>query len=547
MENRPPAAPASARNAVAGNVAAARPAGRRRWWLWLLVALAALILAAPYLFNIKPIRNAALRLALVGQDVSVDVERASLGWFSPVSLDEIHVRGHDEEAAVTINSVRGDQSLLNLLLSPGTLGKFVVMQPQVRLALSDPDAGLIGLLRKRPEDEQDKDQEAPEEPEEDEPRRPVALKGAVEVREARLLVSGGASGQEWRLGDVNAAAELQLPEGAAGSTLVVTPGAPLDQVELSPGVCNDLLKFVAPILAEVAQADGKFSLYVDECSLPLGELQRLRVRGKLVIHAAEIGPGALIKRVAEVLGVEHLATAPTDTSVEFSVIGQQVMHEALEFRLGKLRVLTRGTVGFDQSLNLQIEVPMPAHLLKEGPLREALADQLLVLPVRGTLKKPEIDAKALGQSGVQVLKSALQALFPNTEETADATPTGAAAAVAGDGGEGSEGELDEDDVTRRLVEQGVEVGADLLELLRKHRAERQAEREASGTPSLWQERRARRQEFAETSAADKPAAAADGVEAPEPKVEDKPAAPRPRLRDRFRRPRRDVADDKASP
>ncbi len=512
------------------------PRRRRRWWLWLPIGLLGLAAVLPYLLNIGPIRRGILRVALVGQGVSVDVERAALGWFSPIDLGPIHVRKADAEAAVTIEAVHGDQALWRHLLAPGTLGHFLVAQPLVRLELADPEAGLIGLLRKEPTNENEENK--PEEDSPDGPRRPLALVGSLEVQQGRLLVSGGASGREWSLGDLSVQVQLQRAADAPGSTLVVEPGTPLDHVELSPEVCNDLLKFVAPHLADVAQADGSFSLYVHECMVPLAELRRMRVRGKLVIHAAEIGPGALIRTVAEAIGVEHLATAPSDTSVEFSVIGEQVLHEALQFQLGKLRVLTRGTVGFDQSLDLQIEVPMPAHLLKEGPLRTALTDQALVLPVRGTLKKPQVDAKALGQSGVQVLKTTLQAFFPKDQAVAQGdVPAGSPAPMP----EENSASLDDETVERRLVEQGIEVGEELLESLRKHRAERQAEREAAGTPTLWEQWRSRRQANAEAAAQVQDAQSPQEFqeqERREPATDETPRPPRPRLRDRFQRPAR---------
>lgn len=520
---------------------------RRRWWLW-AAAVPLLILAAPYMFRIGPVRRGVLGAALAGQDLSVEIDQAPLGWFAPLAVKGVEVGRGDGEAAVSVTGVLGDKPLWRYLWSPRSLGHFDVNSPEVRLTLADPDAGLIGLLKKKP-GAKEEPVEAEEVPEEPEQLEPLELLGSLAIERGRLVVSGGTSGKEWSVGQLSLTAEMRKVAGFQGTVFSLTPGTPLDHVELSPGVCNDLLKFVAPHLANVARADGAFTLRVDECWIPLAELRRLRVRGQLVIHHASIGPGTLIRELAEKLGIEHLATAPTDTSIEFSVIGAEVLHEALEFQLGKLRVLTRGSVGFDQSLDLQIEVPMPAHLLKEGPLRAALADQSLILPVRGTLKKPEIDARALGQSGVQTLKATLRALLPKPEETAAAEPDAPGAGPA-------EATLDDEAVEERLLAEGLEAGEALLESLRKHRQER----EAAGTPTLWEQWRERRR-----GGTDAPSANAPRAEAPSARALSEPEAPdvtapadeaaereakpdepqRPRLRDRLRRPGRRPLRDEA--
>jgi hypothetical protein len=71
-----------------------------------------------------------------------------------------------------------------------------------------------------------------------------------------------------------------------------------------------------------------------------------------------------------------------------------VYHENLAFGLPDVRddvvIRTSGWVGLDQSLDLEMEVPLPVDLLRQGPVLSALSKQTLTLKVGGTLQAPKL-------------------------------------------------------------------------------------------------------------------------------------------------------------
>src|SRR5690606_28946015 len=65
----------------------------------------------------------------------------------------------------------------------------------------------------------------------------------------------------------------------------------LDRAELTPELCDDLLKYIVPSFAGVARADGHISLRADEYFWPIGKPNDARVSGQMVLHAVNMAPG----------------------------------------------------------------------------------------------------------------------------------------------------------------------------------------------------------------------------------------------------------------
>ena len=85
----------------------------------------------------------------------------------------------------------------------------------------------------------------------------------------------------------------------------------------------------------------------------------------------------------------------------------------MAFQVGQLTVYSRGSVGLDQTLALELEVPLPEQWTTGGPLRENLRGQSVRIPVRGTLTRPQIDDRAVVSLSEQLLRGALQGTINN--------------------------------------------------------------------------------------------------------------------------------------
>ena len=202
-------------------------------------------------------------------------------------------------------------------------------------------------------------------------------------------------------------------------------GQVLQNVELQPQICEEWLKYVAPVFAGATQLQGSFSLYMDEGSLPLSDPRLTTAAGKLRIHTAEVAPGPLsqqyvvwAKQIEAVVGGKRLPTrhdaADTvwlrlrDQQVDFAVHQGRVFHRGLEFQSGNVVIRTRGSVGLDETLDLVAEVPFQEAWVSENALLANLRSQPLEIRIAGTFRQPQIDAGSINRLASRLLQDAAQ-------------------------------------------------------------------------------------------------------------------------------------------
>lgn len=210
----------------------------------------------------------------------------------------------------------------------------------------------------------------------------------------------------------------------AAEQLVLRPGPLVTNVEISPEVSEKMLKYVAPILAGATRTEGEFSVDLTQAEVPFGKPNQVRVQGQLMTHRLSVSPGPMMNQlIALVKQVESLserkqflqaAVQPRNKSfltmveqqVDFQVAEGRVYHRNLEFLIDDAPVRSYGSVGFDQTLSLMIEVPIQDKWIEREPALRGFAGQSLRLPIYGTFQKPRIDERAVADLTKQLLQGA---------------------------------------------------------------------------------------------------------------------------------------------
>ncbi len=222
-------------------------------------------------------------------------------------------------------------------------------------------------------------------------------------------------------------AQPQIDLRGAAPLLTLPPGVLLDQVQISPEMCRSWLKYIAPLVANSTRAQGTFSMQVDRLQVPLGHPERSDVAGALVVQQAAIGPGPLAQTIISLVDrltaiaerrVPRLAELSGDTwlqmpaqVVAFEVQEGRVLHRELRMQIKDVSVITRGWVAVDQSMELTLEIPIPAKWVDNNRLLAGLRGKTLTVPVRGTLAKPEIDERILTELSKSLLGNAAEKLL----------------------------------------------------------------------------------------------------------------------------------------
>ncbi len=211
-------------------------------------------------------------------------------------------------------------------------------------------------------------------------------------------------------GRVHLAPQFSFQPGA--TVLTLPAGRIVDQVRLSPELCRDSLKYVTPLLADATQIDGRFSLDLTEAAWPIGNVAAGRTTGSLEIYQAQLIPGGtttkLLAIVEQVRSIVQQRTSsnpvanrvqlqlPAQT-VQFRQANGRVMHDRLILRTPDVEIQTRGSVGFDESLDLVASIPISESWISDEKVRQALGGQTIQVPIRGTLQQPQIDPGVLGE------------------------------------------------------------------------------------------------------------------------------------------------------
>ena len=209
--------------------------------------------------------------------------------------------------------------------------------------------------------------------------------------------------------------------------LQLAEGSGAENVRITKDMCQRWLKYVAPLVADATAAEGTFSVRLEGASVPLDTPQSADIKGKLIVHKAQIGPGPLaqelllvanqIRALAEEQPLGAIGSASgtwlelPDQEIDFRLVDNRVHHHGLEMRVKDVVIRTRGSVGIDQSLSMVAEIPIRDEWLTSSRYLASLKGQSLRIPIQGTLSRPRLERSALEQMTRQTLTNAASQLI----------------------------------------------------------------------------------------------------------------------------------------
>ncbi|RCS41469.1 hypothetical protein DTL42_23225 [Bremerella cremea] len=372
--------------------------------------LVILLVAAPTIMAYGPIRDFLLHQLFNGQEVTVAVDSVSVGWFQSTKIEHLQVAQRENKFDVDVAVITNDLSLFQLISQPRQLGNLVIERPAIVLQLPSETSD---LFNRGPEAA----------PSIDEAQLQAALSRTIDVSvfDASVEVRKPGQGEPWGFQKIAFLAQLRPGQTEAeGPSLLVPEATLMEHQQLTQAMCDDLLKFVAPVVTGVTKVDGDVSLSLKEIRVPLADRQNSVGKGTLSIHEVNLTGSPLVQKITDFLGVGASVEVFTDCNIEFELVDRRIYHEGLDFGVGNLRVRTHGFVGLDKSLDLIAEIPIPlaetGELLtgdKPNPLLAALRGKTIQIPIVGTLDNPQIDGQRLGNSLLSTAESTLRDLLQN--------------------------------------------------------------------------------------------------------------------------------------
>ncbi len=236
----------------------------------------------------------------------------------------------------------------------------------------------------------------------------------LQIQQTELPVSGGT---------IRLAPRLQL---RSPLRMTLSSGRVIDQVSITPQMCRGWLKFVAPLLADVTQAQGKFSMDLASANVPLTLPDRSRVDGKLVIHAARVGPGPTTQQLLTVIQQIKSIARPgsgrvmddnwiqiPQQEVTYKMANRRISHDQMTMIVGGVPVRTQGWVALNQSMSLVAEVPIQEDWVQSNRWLANLKGQTLRIPIRGTLQNPRLNQNVLQNLSSGAVQNAAEGFLQN--------------------------------------------------------------------------------------------------------------------------------------
>lgn len=365
------------------------------------------IAALPTLIGYGPVRNFLLHRLFDGKEVRVAVDAISVGWFRSTEVKNLSVQQNEQKFQVRVPRIFNDVTLWQLLWRPRQLGNLVIASPTITVQLPSKGADLF-----------DADSSTASSLDNAEVQQALRHAISVTVTDATVEVHRPGLAQPWGFAGIQFIGQLRpgaTPE--EGPTVLVPQATLMDHQRLTQEMCDDLLKFVAPVVTGVAKIEGETSLELRDIRVSLARRDQSVGQGTLHIHNARLTGTPLVRTITDFLGLGASAEVASDCRITFRLADQQIWHEGLDFGIGDLRIQTSGYVGLDESLDLIAVVLIPESLADRAdaprPWLDALRGKRVEIPIVGTLDEPRIDTERLARSLVTTAESAVREWLGN--------------------------------------------------------------------------------------------------------------------------------------
>jgi hypothetical protein len=195
-------------------------------------------------------------------------------------------------------------------------------------------------------------------------------------------------------------------------------GTLLDHWQITDADSRTWLKYAAPLLADATSASGQLSIELTGSNVPLFAPKNASARGTIHVHELTVGPGPLAQQLLPVIDQLRAILKPSSASLQEKTTWLQlkpqslpiviergrVHHDGFEMGYGDLAIRTRGSVGFDQTLNMVAEIPILNAWVKDDRILSRLSGKSISIPISGTLSKPAIDPRVVTQLTQQLLQ-----------------------------------------------------------------------------------------------------------------------------------------------
>jgi len=237
----------------------------------------------------------------------------------------------------------------------------------------------------------------------------------------------------------------------APGELIVPPGRCLDRIVLTRQLCDRWVNWLVPLIGQSTQTQGFVSVDLAGARLPLADPFGGEASGQVLFENLESIPGEQVRPLVNLLVKLQSAIDPRfafgdkavllrvrPEPVSVRLADRRLWHEGLVMDVGQLVIRSGGSVAADGTLAMVVEVAFRGDVIGATPVVGQLLKTPLVIPLRGTVSRPQFDARSMDLMLSRIVENTteavigpqlsrgLETLFGNPQPPEVATPPGPA-------------------------------------------------------------------------------------------------------------------------
>jgi hypothetical protein len=202
-------------------------------------------------------------------------------------------------------------------------------------------------------------------------------------------------------------------DGDGHTRLKFDSASTLEDVVVNDEVSHRILSYAAPVLDGATRVQGRVSVKGLDAEFPLfaADAAPARIEGDVLFDDVQFLPGPLADSLVNLLPQpERTPRLVLRDPIAFRITGRKVYQSGLVIPLGKVAAVgLEGSVDFEKNLDLVARFTANPPRSDRPFLSSVLRTARFELPIRGTLKDPQID--------VQSMKERLKSLGSDLLET----------------------------------------------------------------------------------------------------------------------------------
>lgn len=379
-----------------------------------IVGLALVVAAAPSLVTWSPALQSTLLRRLTGDIHAVaKIDSLSAGWLQPIIVTGLRldpVAGGTGPAAasgeplLTVQRIESDRPLWQMLWNRTDIGALRIERPVATLQFTDRGTNYAEAF-------------APLKKQGAESPKSLHYGARIRIVDGTLRGRSISRNEPWEITGINLGLGVRAEDATPGgkAEFIVEKGTLVARQPLAVGLCNDVLKYVAPVLADVAQTSGNITIELDDWRLPWNDFASGELSGRLTMHTVDVGPGPVVQNIVgsikmlpwigdlyRRLQLPDAVQLARESTVPFKMLpGGRIHHENLRFSVvDVVDVESHGSVGLDETLDLTtaLGIHPPNSEERHLALLRVVTSQQWPVNIRGSLGKPTVDLSPLNNA-----------------------------------------------------------------------------------------------------------------------------------------------------